>query len=115
MKKKLSIEWKLREIMAQRGMYHTSDLQPGLAERGIQLSTEQIWRLVTQTPQRIQLDTLAALCDLLECDLASLIHISETKLQISKRRAAVGESLSLPSGVKPIPAAIKKPSSRNKA
>jgi DNA-binding Xre family transcriptional regulator len=112
--KKLAIEWKLRDIMAQRGMYHTSDLQPGLAERGIQLSTEQIWRLVTQTPLRIQLDTLAALCDLLECDLASLIHISELKQQVPKRRVAAGDSMALPATVKPIPAAIKKPSSRNK-
>ncbi len=36
-----------------------------LAERGVTLSREQVFRLVTQPPQRLSMDTLAALCDIL--------------------------------------------------
>ncbi len=48
-------------------LFQTSDLVPLLAERGIHLSREQVYRLVTQVPQRLSTDTLAALCDILEC------------------------------------------------
>lgn len=35
---KLDYRWHLREIMATRGMFSTTDLRPLLAERGIDLS-----------------------------------------------------------------------------
>ncbi len=41
-----------------------ADLVPLLADRGIHLSREQVFRLVTTTPQRLSLDTLASLCHL---------------------------------------------------
>jgi hypothetical protein len=50
--KKMGYDWQLRQIMADRGMFQTSDLAGPLAERGINLSREQLWRLVSQPPQR---------------------------------------------------------------
>ena len=38
--------------MAERGMYVTSDLLPLLAERGVVLSREQVYRLVAEVPKR---------------------------------------------------------------
>ena len=38
---------------------------PLLAERGVSLSREQVYRLVVGTPERLNLATLAALCDIL--------------------------------------------------
>ena len=61
----MGYRWNLRKLMATRDMYATTDLVPLLAERGIHLSREQVFRLVTTTPQRLSLDTLAALCDIL--------------------------------------------------
>jgi len=66
-------QWKLREIMATRGLFTTTHLAPLLAERGIELSASQIHRLVTGTPERLSLPVLAALCDLLEVTPAELI------------------------------------------
>ncbi len=40
-------EWRLRLLMAEHGMFKASDLQPRLAEHGIELSASQVWRLVT--------------------------------------------------------------------
>ena len=48
--KKMGIRWHLRLRMAEKGLFQTSDLVPLLAERGIQLSREQVYRLVTQVP-----------------------------------------------------------------
>ncbi len=66
--------WHLRRLMAERDMFSTSDLAPHLAERGIELSSVQVYRLVTQTPERLNLKVLAALCDILECSPGDLIE-----------------------------------------
>jgi hypothetical protein len=60
MTRKLGYRWRLRELMAERGMYQTTDLVPLLAERGVVLSSVQVYRLVTQTPERLNLRTLMA-------------------------------------------------------
>ena len=59
--------WNLRQVMATHGMYQTSELVPLLAERGVHLSREHVYRLVARTPQRLNMDVLAALCDILDC------------------------------------------------
>lgn len=69
-----TIRWHLRQVMATRGMFATTDLIPGLTERGINLSREQIYRLVTGTPERLNTHVLAALCDLLDCGVGELIE-----------------------------------------
>jgi len=66
--------WHLRRVMAEREMFQTSDLVPRLAERGVRLSREQVYRLVTGVPQRLSLATLAALCDILDCAPGDLIE-----------------------------------------
>jgi DNA-binding Xre family transcriptional regulator len=89
MNKKMSIRWNLRKLMASREMFQTTDLVPLLAERGIHLSREQVYRLVTQPPQRLSMDTLAALCDILGCTPNDLIEIEVVNEQILR---AQGES-----------------------
>jgi DNA-binding Xre family transcriptional regulator len=71
----MSYQWHLRLRMAEKGMYATTDLVPLLAERGVHLSREQVFRLVTQLPQRLSVDTLATLCDILDCKPNDLIQI----------------------------------------
>ncbi|MGA3221519.1 MAG: helix-turn-helix transcriptional regulator [Acidimicrobiales bacterium] len=71
---KVSYRWHLRMRMAERGMYATSDLLPLLAERGVVLSREQVYRLVAHVPERLSLTTLAALCDALGISPAELVE-----------------------------------------
>lgn len=71
---KVSYNWHLRQLMADRGMFATSDLVPLLASRGVVLSREQVYRLVARVPERLSLSTLAALCDILEVSPAELIE-----------------------------------------
>jgi len=61
--------------MAGKDMYATTQLGPLLSERGITLSREQVYRLVTGVPERLSLATLAALCDILGCQPGDLIEV----------------------------------------
>jgi len=88
--KKMGYDWHLRQLMAARGMFQTSDLVPLLAERGVTLSREQVYRLVTQPPQRMSMDTFVALCDILECTPNDLIEPQVVNVQ--QRKTAGGET-----------------------
>jgi len=93
MERKLGYRWRLREIMAARGLYMTTDLSPLLAERGIDLSAPQVYRLVTQIPERLSLQTLMALCDALGCTSTDLIEpVAEQATKPSRRAAAGGDA-----------------------
>lgn len=85
---KLDYTWNLREIMAARGMFSTTDIRPHLAERGITLSPTQIWRLVTEKPERLSLKVLIALMDILDCRMDELI----VPTAAARRAKAVGDT-----------------------
>lgn len=74
MNKQVGYHWHLRRLMAERGMFATTDLVPLLAERGVSLSREQVYRLVVGVPERLNLAALAALCDILDCSPAELVE-----------------------------------------
>jgi DNA-binding Xre family transcriptional regulator len=82
--KKMGYTWHLRKLMAGRDMFQTTALVPALAERGIHLSREQVFRLVTQVPQRLSLDILAALCDILGCTPNDLIEVRVANAEVRK-------------------------------
>jgi DNA-binding Xre family transcriptional regulator len=86
--KKMGYQWRLRHLMAERDMFQTSDLVPMLAERGVTLSREQVYRLVTQPPQRMSMDTLVALCDILQCTPNDLIKPEVVNTQVRKTAGA---------------------------
>lgn len=104
----LETRWNLRSVMASRGIFQTSKLKPLLEERGIDLSREQVYRLVTQSPQRVRLDVLAALCDALECTLDDLVTITRRE---AAAPIAVGEEATRGSigDLRPLRAAIRRP------
>lgn len=91
----LGYEWHLRQLMAKAGMFSTTDLIPLLAERGIELSAAQVYRLVTGTPERLSLRTLVALCDILGCSPNDLIEpVAEAKTAratTSRSRSGAGK------------------------
>lgn len=74
MKRQVGYHWHLRRLMAERGMFATTDLIPLLADRGVSLSREQVYRLVVKVPERLNLTALAALCDILDCTPVDLIE-----------------------------------------
>ena len=104
MARKMSYRWHLRQMMATHEMFQTSQLVPQLAERGIQLSREQVYRLVTQAPQRLSLEILAALCDIFSCTPNELIEIVVAEETVVGRRAGEAKE----SGVPDPPPAVRR-------
>ena len=68
----IDYEWRLREIMAASGMFSTTKLVPLLAERGVHLSTSQVYRLATEKPERMNMQALVALLDIFDCTFEEL-------------------------------------------
>jgi len=89
MSRRIGYRWHLRLRMAEHGMFATTDLGPLLAERGVALSREQVYRLAAGTPERLSLHTLAALCDIFECTPTDLIE-PVVESERGARRAAAG-------------------------
>ena len=71
---KLDYQWHLRQVMASRGMFATTDLIGPLAERGIRLSPSQVYRLVAERPERLSLKILMAVLDIVDCTMEELIE-----------------------------------------
>ncbi|MBN9209751.1 MAG: helix-turn-helix transcriptional regulator [Microbacterium ginsengisoli] len=105
MTRKLSMRWNLRQLMAAKGMFQTTDLLEPLRERGVELSRQMVHRVVTKTPQRINTDLLAALCDILDCapnDLLEL-RVEEQRLKaVNDHGPGIGD-------LRPVGARVRRP------
>ena len=97
MTRSVGYRWHLRAVMAARGMFATTELGPLLAERGVVLSREQVYRLVVNTPERLNLTTLAALCDILAVTPADLLEVTVESRRLPKAVSSAG----------PAPAAVR--------
>ena len=64
MTKTVAYHWHLRKVMNEHGMQSTTSLVPLLADRGVVMTSTQVYRIVTGTPERLNMQLLAALCDL---------------------------------------------------
>jgi DNA-binding Xre family transcriptional regulator len=91
MARKLDYRWNLRQVMATRGMFQTTDLAGPLADREIRLSPSQVYRLVTERPERLSLKVLMALLDILDCTMDDLIEPAAAAKPARKARTASGE------------------------
>ena len=91
MARKLDYQWHLRQVMASSGMFQTTDLIDPLAARGIALSSSQVYRLVTERPERLSLKILMALLDILDCTMEELIEPVAPPAASRKKKAAGGE------------------------
>jgi DNA-binding Xre family transcriptional regulator len=102
--------WHLAEKMHERGIHQITGLQRELAAHGIDLSSSQIHRLVTQSPERLNLEVLAALCEILACSPADLVEVHAT----TRKQAATGSSnvVDMASTVRPRRARVTRPEDR---
>ena len=98
MARKLDYRWHLRQVMADRGMFATTDLIEPLARRGIPLSSSQVYRLVTEKPERLSMRTLLALLDILGCTMDDLIE-PITAAKPRRKAAAAGGGAGTDAGV----------------
>jgi len=104
-------DWRLRELMAARGMTTISDLIPHLADRGIKLSDSQLYRLLSGTPERINLTLLGAILDTLDCTFEDLVPITITAADTRTRATGTTDSAAIArtDGIRPARARIHRP------
>jgi DNA-binding Xre family transcriptional regulator len=88
-KRKVGYAWHLRKVMAGNKVYTATELVPMLRDRGIDLSASQVHRLVSGTPERLSLQVLSALCDILECTPADLVTVTAENAGVC--RTATGD------------------------
>jgi DNA-binding Xre family transcriptional regulator len=112
MKPRIVMAWRLRQVMATRGIFQTSDLVPLLAERDVHLTRQYVHRLVTKAPQRVNIDLLAALCDILDCEPNDLL--TPTVAAAEKAEAAGGERGPGIGDLRPVRARVRRPDDRKK-
>ncbi|MBR7836959.1 helix-turn-helix transcriptional regulator [Actinospica durhamensis] len=91
----LDYRWNLRQVMATRGMFQTTDLIRPLADRGINLSASQVYRLVVERPERLSLKVLMALMDILEARMDELIEPAAAPGAAARLKKAVGAETSI--------------------
>lgn len=105
---KLDYQWHLRKIMADRGLFSTTDLIPLLQERGITLSSSQVYRLVVERPERLSLKILMSLLDILGCTMDDLIEpvAAAGSESTSRTKKAVGAETGI-GGLRPKRARIR--------
>ncbi len=103
----VTMQWNLRQVMADRAIFQTSELVPLLAERDIHLSREHVYRLVTKTPQRLNTDVLVALCDILGCTPNDLITpVVETT---AKAKTGTNDARGKIGTLRPVRTTIRRP------
>jgi DNA-binding Xre family transcriptional regulator len=74
----------------QPGDVRPTDLIEPLADRGIRLSSSQVYRLVVDRPERLSLKILMALLDILDCSMEDLIEPIAVAKPARKAKAAGG-------------------------
>jgi DNA-binding Xre family transcriptional regulator len=103
---KMVVRWNLRQRMAEKGMFATTDLIAPLRERGIEISRQMVHRVVTKTPQRINTDLLAALCDILDCTPNDLLEVRREQVAPAPVVGDVGPGIG---DIRPIRARVRRP------
>jgi len=104
MKRDVDYTWRLAEVMARAGMHNSTDLAPLLRERGIDLSASQVYRVVTQRPERVSLKLLAALADIFCCGIEDLLTVTAADAGRKPNPAAAGNVVAMSDAIKPVPA-----------
>ena len=72
--KTVAYRWHLRKVMSGNGLHNTTDLVPLLADRGVVMTSTQVYRIVTGEPERLNMRLIAALCDIFGCTPNDLIE-----------------------------------------
>ena len=109
MTKTVAYHWHLRKVMGEHGMFATTDLVPLLADRGVVMNTSQVYRIVSGTPERMNMQLLAALCDIFDVTPNDLIEpYVATSSRRGRKTGTTGTSTpSKPSRNRPTRAVIK--------
>lgn len=66
------IAWNAKILLAERGIWKAPQLVEAFDALGIGISREHAWRLMAKPPKQVNLEYLAGLCLICQCDLSVL-------------------------------------------
>lgn len=75
-RKDIRIEWRIRSVMAERRIDSAADLRRRLRTIGVNVSSQQLSRIVYGCPRRLTLDLLAGLLAVLHCEPGELVRLA---------------------------------------
>jgi len=85
-----SAEWRLRELMAGKGLFSAVQLQQALAGHGVTLGASQAHELLTRAPKQPHMMVLFALCEVLDCTLVDLWVVHQAAATPAEGKVAAG-------------------------
>lgn len=83
-----AFRWRLRVMMAERGITTVTELHRRLEPLGVKISTQQLNRVVSEIPQRLNTDLLAALLTVLKCTPNDLLYVDVPEALSDRSRVA---------------------------
>ncbi len=81
------VEWKLLIAMSKKRIRKVVELKRLLSEHGVEISSQQLGRLVSGKPQRLNMELLEGLMTVLDCSINDLIEVYEEDSKPSKEPA----------------------------
>jgi len=79
----MSLEWRLRQVMASRGVWSGAELLRLMEQKaGYKLSAPSISALLTEAPRQVKAQTMDALCTALDCTPSDLWHHTPSVIEM---------------------------------
>lgn len=72
-----TVRWRLRVMMAERGITTVTELGRRLQRVGLTMSSQQLTRIASEKPQRLNMQLLEGLLTVLNCRPEDLFQIQE--------------------------------------
>ncbi len=80
------VGWNAKLVLAEAGIWKAPQLVDAFDKLGISISREHAWRLMSRPPKQVNLEYLAGLCLICDCDLAALTsfaHVPEAVVELA--------------------------------
>lgn len=90
------LAWRLPIVMAERGIRTTAELFRRLEPYGLDITVQQLTRIVSQMPVRLNTQVLAVLTDALECSTDDLLRREGDRAAAAKGRVRATSLAKLP-------------------
>lgn len=86
------MQWNMRMVAAQRGVWKSTELRRMLADAGLTMSTGKMSNLWSGTPATVRLDELDIICTVLECETSDVLVAEPEKVEARRPKTAAAAS-----------------------
>src|ERR671913_287630 len=86
--------WRLRELLKERGVKSASEISRSLQEIGYQLSVQAVCDLLNRPPKMIRLETIEAICNAFYIPLSEFLEVLPMASQKPLKRMRIRQTTS---------------------